>query len=282
MKKLVLFAFALTLMFTVSAQVETPQPSPFTKIEQKVGLTDVTLEYSRPSMKGRKIFGDLVPYGKVWRAGANKNTTVTFSDDVVVDGTTLKAGSYAIFISPDKDSWTVYFYTDTNNWGTPGKWDESKVAAKVSAKVYEMPMDVETWTIGFDDLTNSSANIGFIWEKTYAAVTFNVPTEKKVSASIKNVMSGPRANDYYSAAVYRLSEGKDLKQAMMWIDKAVEMTKDEPRFWFLRQQSLIHAANGDKKGAIAAAKESLAGAQAAGNDDYVKMNKDSLKEWGAM
>lgn len=282
MKKLVLFAFALTLMFTVNAQLETPQPSPFTKIEQKVGLTDVTLEYSRPSMKGRKIFGDLVPYGKVWRAGANKNTIVTFSDNVSVEGETLKAGSYAVFVSPNKDSWTVFFYTDTNNWGTPAEWDDSKVAAKVTAKIYEMPMDVETWTIGFDDLTNNSASIGFIWEKTYAAVKFKVPTEEKVTASINNIMSGPSANDYYAAADYNLSEGKDLDQAMKWIDKAVEMTKDKPRFWYLRKQSLIHAANGDKKGAIAAAKKSLEGAKEAGNDDYVKMNKDSLKEWGAM
>ena len=282
MKKLVLFAFALTLMFTVNAQVETPQPSPFTKIEQKVGLTDVTLEYSRPSMKGRKIFGDLVPYGKMWRAGANKNTTVTFSDDVSVNGETLKAGSYAIFITPNKESWDVVFYSDTNNWGTPAKWDDSKVAAKASVKVYEMPMDVETWTIGFDDLTNNSASIGFVWENTYAAVTFKVPTEEKVSRSIKNVMSGPSAGDYYSAAVYNLSEGKDLDQAMKWIDKAVKMTEKEPRFWFLRQQSLIHAANGDKKGAIEAAKKSLEGAKEAGNADYIKMNEDSLKEWGAM
>jgi hypothetical protein len=282
MKKLLLFAFALTLMFSANAQVETPQPSPFTKIEQKVGLTDVTLEYSRPSMKGRKIFGDLVPYGKMWRAGANKNTMITFSDDVSIEGTSLKAGSYAIFISPNKQSWDIVFYSDTNNWGTPGEWDESKVAAKVSAKIYEMPMNVETWTIGIDDLTNSSASIGFIWENTYAAVKFKVPTETKVSASIKKVMAGPSANDYYAAAVYNLAEGKDLKDAMTWIDKAVEMTKDQPRFWYLRQKSLIHAANGDKKGAIAAAKKSLDGAQKAGNDDYVKMNKESLKEWGGM
>ncbi|MDY2588025.1 DUF2911 domain-containing protein [Winogradskyella aquimaris] len=282
MKKIILFAFALTLMFSANAQIETPQPSPTTTIKQKVGLTDVTLEYSRPSMKGRKIFGDLVPYGKMWRAGANKNTIITFSDNVTISGTEVKAGSYAIFISPNKESWDVIFYSDTNNWGTPAKWDDSKIAAKASAKVYEMPMNVETWTIGFDDLTNSSANIGFVWENTYAAVTFNVPTEDKVAASIKKVMSGPSANDYYSAAVYKLSEGKDLKQAMMWIDKAVEMTKDEPRFWFLRQQSLIHAANGDKKGAIAAAKKSLEGAKEAKNGDYIKMNEDSLKEWGAM
>jgi len=282
MKKLVLFVFALTLMFSVNAQLETPQPSPLTTIEQKVGLTDVTLEYSRPSAKGRKIFGDLVPYGKMWRAGANKNTIITFSDDVSIDGNELKAGSYAIFISPNKESWDIVFYSDTNNWGTPAEWDDSKVAAKVTAKVYEMPMNVETWTIGFDDLTNHSANIGFIWENSYAAVTFKVPTAKKVSASIDKVMSGPSADDYYSAASYNLSEGKDLDKAMTWIDKAVELTKDQPRFWYLRKQSLIHATNGDKKGAIAAAKKSLEGAKAAGNADYIKMNEDSLKEWGAM
>lgn len=282
MKKLVLFAFALTLMFSVNAQIETPAPSPLSKVEQQVGLTDVTLEYSRPSMKGRKIFGDLVPYGKMWRAGANKNTTITFSDDVTIGGNEVKAGSYAIFITPNEKSWDVYFYSDTNNWGTPQEWDDSKVAAKVNVETYQMPMEVETWTMTFDSLTNNSAELGFIWENTYAGVKFEVPTAEKVSASIAKVMSGPSANDYYAAAVYNLSEGKDLDKAMMWIDKAVDLTKEQPRFWYLRQQSLIHAANGDKDGAIAAAKKSLEGAQKAGNDDYVKMNKESLKEWGAM
>ncbi|WP_299127794.1 DUF2911 domain-containing protein [uncultured Winogradskyella sp.] len=282
MKKLALFAFTLIAMFAVNAQVETPQPSPITKIEQKVGLTDVTLEYSRPSMKGRKIFGNLVPYGKMWRAGANKNTVITFSDDVTIDGNAVKAGSYAIFVSPNKKSWDVVFYADTNNWGTPQNWDDAKVAAKVSVETYNMPMTIETWTIGFDELKNSSAHIGFVWENTYAAVKFEVPTDAAVSASIERTMAGPSANDYFSAAVYNLSEKKDLDKALVWIDKAVEMTKDQPRFWYLRQQSLIHAANGDKKGAIAAAKKSLGGATAAGNADYIKMNKDSLKEWGAM
>ena len=282
MKKLVLFAFAMTLMFSVNAQIETPQPSPFTKIEQKVGLTDVTLEYSRPSMKGRKIFGELVPYGKMWRTGANKNTMITFSSDVVISGNELKAGAYAIFVTPSEKSWDVTFYSDTENWGTPQKWDDSKVAAKVSSQVYELPMSIETWSIGFDDLTNDSAVIGFIWENTYVGVKFEVPTEKAVTASIDKAMAGPSANDYYSAAVYTLSTEKNLDKAMMWIDKAVEMTNDKPRFWYLRQQSLIHAANGDKKGAIAAAKKSLEGATKAENADYVKMNKDSLKEWGAM
>lgn len=281
MKKLVLFAFALTLMFSVNAQIETPQPSPFTKIEQKVGLTDVTLEYSRPSMKGRKIFGDLVPYGKMWRAGANKNSMISFSNDVVIDGKELKSGAYSIFITPSETSWEVVFYSDTENWGTPREWDDSKVAAKVSSEVYPLPMDIETWTIGFDNLTNDSVVVGFIWENTYVGVKVEVPTDKAVTDSIDKTMAGPSANDYYASAVYYLNAGKDLEKAKKWMDKAMTMVK-EPRFWQLRQQSLLYAKMGDKKNAIATAKKSLAKAEAAENADYVKMNKDSLKEWGAM
>ena len=114
MKRIVLFAFALTLMFSVNAQIETPQPSPFSKVEQKVGLTDVSLEYSRPGMRGRTIFGNLVPYDAIWRTGANARTKITFSTDVTVDGQTLKAGSYAVYTKPNEKSWEVYFYTEAN------------------------------------------------------------------------------------------------------------------------------------------------------------------------
>lgn len=279
MKKLVLFTFALTLMFSVNAQIETPQPSPLSKVEQKVGLTDVTLEYSRPSMREREIFGNLVPYGKVWRAGANGSTKVTFSNDVVVDGAELKAGSYAIFIIPSEKSWEVVFYTDANA-SAPKTLDESKVAAKVSAKTMKTPMQVETWTISFNNLSSNAAELGFAWENTMAKVTLEVPTDKAVSASIEKIMAGPSANDYYAAAVYNLSEGKDLNKAKEWMDKAMSMVK-EPAFWQLRQQSLLYAKMGDTKNAIATAKKSLEKSKEAGNADYVKMNEESLKEWGA-
>ncbi len=282
MKKLITLLMVFAVTFTVNAQIETPQPSPSQKMEQKVGLTDVTVEYSRPSMRGRTVFGNLVPYGKLWRTGANQNTMVTFSTDVMIGGKTVKAGSYAIFTTPNKDNWEVVFYSDTNNWGTPQNWDESKVAAKVTAEVYEIPMDIETFTISFDDLTNDSAVLGIMWEKVYVGVKIEVPTDKKVSAAIEKVMNGPSADDYYAAARYYLESGKDINQAVVWMDKAIEMTKDNPRFWWLRQQSLIKAKAGDKKGAIKAAKASLEGAEKAGNADYIKMNKDSLKEWGAM
>ncbi len=281
MKKVVLLTFALTLMFSANAQIETPQASPFTKVEQKVGLTDVTLEYSRPSMRDREVFGNLVPYGKVWRAGANKNTIITFSNPVTIDGKELKAGSYAVFITPSAKSWDVMFYSDTNNWGTPQNWDDSKVAAKTTIETMNMPMNVETWTMTFDNLTNDSAELGFIWENTMASLKFEVPTDKAVTASIEKAMAGPSANDYYASAVYYMQAEKDLEKAKMWMDKAMAMSK-EPAFWQLRQQSLLYAKMGDKKQAIATAKKSLEKAEANGNADYVKMNKDSLKEWGAM
>ena len=282
MKKLLLLTLILAFTLNTNAQVQTPQPSPFSKIEQKVGLTDVTLEYSRPSMKGRTIFGDLVPYGKMWRLGANANTKISFSDDVTVDGITLKAGEYAIFVTPNEKTWDVVFYSDATNWGTPQKWADDKVVARVSAEVFPMPVSIETFTMTFDDLSNNSATIGMLWESVYVGVKFEVPTDATVTESIKKTMAGPGANDYYASAVYYLQEGKDIKKAMEWIDKAVEMTKDQPRFWYMRQQSLIHAQAGDIKGAIEAAKNSLAGAEKAGNADYVKMNTESLKEWGGM
>ncbi|EAQ40977.1 DUF2911 domain-containing protein [Polaribacter sp. MED152] len=282
MRKIILTLFVAAMTMAINAQIETPAPSPFQKVEQKVGLTDVTLEYSRPSMKGRKIFGGLEDYGKVWRTGANANTKLTFSTDFMVDGKMLKKGTYALYTIPGEKSWDVMLYTDATNWGNPAKWDESKVAAKVTVDAIEMPMNVETFTITFDDLTNNSAVLGILWENVYVPFKFETPTDKMVSNSIEKIMAGPSANDMYAAAVYYLQADKDINQAQAWIDKAVEMTSDKPRFWYLRQQSLIHAKAGKTKSAIAAAKMSLKYAEEAGNAGYIKMNKASLKEWGAM
>ena len=279
MKKLLMIALVFTLSFSVNAQVKTPQPSPFSKVEQKVGLTDVTFEYSRPGVKGRTIFGDLVPYGKLWRAGANANTKITFSTDVTIEGQTIKAGTYAIFVTPNKTNWEVVFYTDASNWGTPEKWDDTKVAAKTTVDVHEVPFNVESFTMDINNLSNNGGTLEFIWEKTYVGVPFTVPTDVAVIASIEKTMAGPGAGDYYSSAVYYLQEGKDINKAKVWIDKAIELTKDKPRFWYLRQASLIYAKAGDVKGAINAAKASLKGAEKAGNADYVKMNTESIAEW---
>jgi len=281
MKKLLLFICVAAMTMSTNAQIKTPAPSPFQKIVQTVGLTEVTLEYSRPAMRGRTIFGGLVPFGKIWRTGANSRTKITFSDDVTVGGKELKAGTYAIFTKPSASAWEVYFYTDYKGGGAPAEWDTSKVAATVKAEVYPMPMVIQSFTMTFDDLQNDSANLGMLWENSYVGVPIKFHTDKTVSASIDKVMEGPGAGDYYSASVYYLESGKDINKAKMWIDKAIEM-RSKPAFWYHRQQSLIYAKSGDKKGAIKAAKTSLSLAKEANNDDYVALNTKSLKEWGGM
>lgn len=282
MKKVTLFLFVVFIAISIQAQINTPAPSPSSKLMQTVGLTDVTVEYSRPSMRGRTIFGDLVPYDKLWRTGANGYTLITFNKDVKIAGQDVKAGTYSIFTKPSATSWEVFFYTDTQGGGTPSDWDDSKIVAKTTAQVYPMPegMPVETFTITIDDLTSSSANLGILWENVYVAVPFEVLTDASVEKDIERTLNGPSAGDYYAAAVYYSSEGKDIVKANEWMNKAMSMT-EKPAFWQLRQQSLIQAKAGNKKGAIETAKKSLAAAKEAGNDDYVKMNMDSLKEWGA-
>jgi tetratricopeptide (TPR) repeat protein len=280
MKKLFLFLCTAGIISAAQAQVQAPQPSPFTKIEQKVGLTDVTLEYSRPGMRDREIFGELVPYGEVWRTGANENTKITFSDDVKIQGEELKAGTYALYTIPKQDQWEVIFYQDASNWGTPAQWNEDKIALRATAEVMELPIDMETFTIMLDDLKNNSAALNFIWDNTVASLRFEVPTEEKAMASIEKIMNGPGAADYFAAATYYHDSNKDLEQAYEWVNKALEMGNPNA-FWILRRKSLIAADLGKVDEAIAAAKKSLAEAEKAGNQDYVKMNKDSLKEWGA-
>lgn len=278
MKKLlsVLLLFSCVI---ATAQIEAPAPSPFGKIEQKVGLTDVTVEYSRPGMRGRTIFGDLVPYGEIWRTGANANTKITFSDDVMINGKELKKGSYSIYTKPAEDSWEVMFYSTTDNWGVPQEWDDSKVALKATAETMEMPMAMETFTIVIDDLKNDSASLNFLWENTIAMLKMEFPTDEKTMASIDRVMNGPTANDYFAAGSYYHDAGKDLEKAHKWVSKAAEMAGDQA-FWILRRKSLIEAEMGKKEQAIATAKKSMASAEKANNADYVKMNKESIAEWG--
>ena len=279
MKKIILALFTISLT-SLTAQVKTPQPSPLGTNSQKVGMTNVTVEYSRPSVKGRTIFGDLVPYGKLWRTGANANTKITIDTEITVDGQELEAGTYALYTKPNKESWEIFFYNDSDNWGNPQKWDDAKVAAKTTVKAYPVPFNVETMAIGFNEIKGNSAHLELIWEKTYIAIPFEVPTDRIVMASIESTMNAePKANDYYAAAVYYLNNDKDIKIAQKWIDKAVKQQKKKPKFWVIRQQSLIHAASGDTKGAIKAAKKSLALAEEAGNRDYINMNKASIAEW---
>lgn len=281
MKKIIFVLASIIASYVLNAQVKTPQSSPRSTVTQIVGLTEVSIDYSRPSAKGRTIFGDLVPFGKLWRTGANLNSTVSFSDDVVINGTTLKKGKYAIFATPKADIWEVVFYTDLDNWGTPEEWNANKVAVMTNADAITLGNTVETLTIGINNLTNDSATLDISWEKTMVSIKFSVPTQKAALASIEKTLAGPTAGDYFSSGQYFFQSNGDMNKALEYVNKAISMTKAgaETPFWYLRQKSLIQAKLGDKVGAIDTAKLSLAAAEKAKNDDYVKMNNDSIKEW---
>ena len=260
------------------AQIQTPQPSPSTTLEQVVGLTEVKIEYSRPAMRGRTIMGDLVPYGSLWRTGANKNTTLSFSDPVTVGGQALAAGTYALFTRPGKSLWEVFFYTETENWGTPQEWQSKSVAAVIEVPTQSLAEPEESFTISINELTNTGANIHLSWENTRVTLPLEVPTDEKTMASIKETMKGtPKAGDLYQAAVYYRESGRDLQTAKKWIGKAIEM--DPGKYWMFRQQALILADLNEKEAAIKAAQSSLELAEKAGNQDYVRLNTKAIEEW---
>jgi tetratricopeptide (TPR) repeat protein len=277
MKSLFFTTMVALGLTSVNAQIQRPMASPQGKIEQKVGLTDVKVEYYRPSKNGRIVFGDVVPLGELWRTGANENTKFTASDAVVFGKDTLKAGTYAVFTKPAADSWEVIFYTDVTNWGTPDEWDEKKVALRTSAKVSALNDAIETFTISVDNVTTKAADLTFSWDKTRATLNFSVPTSLKMQANIDKVMAGPSSGDYYAAAEFYYKEKKDLKKALEWVNKAVEQRPDA--YWMLRLKSQLQAETGDVKGAIATAKLSMAAAEKEGNKAYVDMNKASIEEW---
>lgn len=276
----VLFVLLLATATMAFGQVKTPAPSPKVKMEQQFGLTNVTLEYSRPGVKDRVVFGDLVPYDKMWRTGANKNTMITFDDAVTFAGTEVEAGTYALFMTPGKQMWDVFLYNDTENWGTPEEWDDAKVVAKSSVKASMLGSNVETMTIGLDNMTNDSADLTLSWEKTHVAIPLGIATDAMTMKTIETVMGGPSAGDLYNAARYYRENGKDLNKALEWMKSAI--SKRGELFWNTRQLSLIQADLKDYKGAIETAKKSLELAKAAEYDSYIKANEASIAEWKKM
>tara|TARA_B110000027_G_scaffold85052_1_gene90277 strand:- start:317 stop:1075 length:759 start_codon:yes stop_codon:yes gene_type:complete len=248
------------------------------KISQVVGMTDFTIEYSRPSKRGRAIVGNLIRFGELWRTGANKNTTIEFSDAIMIHGKEIPSGKYAIYTLPNEDNWVLYFYSKTDSAGIPKDWEESKIVLSIVLPVQRIEKEVETFTIGISDIKSSGANINLSWENTSISLPVEVLSVKQAMLSIEKTLSNnPKAGDYYNAAVYYLNEGHDLNQAKTWISKAVEMNGDA--FWMYRQQSLILAGLNETSAAIAAAKKSLKLAINAGNKDYEVMNNESIEKW---
>lgn len=266
-----LFALGIlccAVLFANAQTIKTPQPSPGQTLRQDFGISSVELIYSRPGMKGRKIFGDLVPWGKVWRTGANSATRIKFSDDVTIGGQALKAGEYAIYTVPNEKEWEIIINKGSANWGTDYKQQDDILRVKATPVKLNQP--VETFTMQFGNIKSNSAELQLMWETTMVSVPIATDVDKKVMAQIDNVMNKDN-RPYFQAAMYYLETGRDLTQALAWFDKAIEQTPNA--YWVYHQKANALAKLGKKTEAKTTAQKSMDLAKTANNDDYVKLNE---------
>lgn len=273
MKKILLSVLAIAA-FTIISKAQTlntPAPSPTQTIIQDFGLSTIEVKYSRPAMKGRTVFGDLVPYDAKWRTGANTQTLVTFGSDVTVGGQAVKAGKYSLITAPGKKEWTVMLLTPETS---VFNFKEENVITTFKVPSQSLPFPVENFTIMFSDQTDNSVNIELIWEKTFVDIPVTTDVDAAVMKQIDKVMNGD-SKPYFQAASYYYENGKDVQQALAWATKAAEMQPSA--YWVKHLLAKVQAKAGMKKEAMATAKDSMALAEKAGNMDYVRLNEKLLK-----
>ncbi|RUA34075.1 MAG: DUF2911 domain-containing protein [Bacteroidetes bacterium] len=284
-KSILLFGLSILIIgsLELNAQIEIPQPSAKAKVETTVGLTDVAISYFRPSVKGRKIFGDgndyLQPYGVLWRAGANSGTVLNINTEAVIAGTKVEPGEYLIFMTPGEKEWEFKLYSDLSLGGNVGNYDESKEVMSVIQEVEKLDETVETLTYQISDISadNKSANIHFEWENVSLKIPFEVSYDDLVMAQIEqNTKVNPR--NLITAANYYYTTDKDLKQALTWINTYLAEGNNSAQFWNLHLKAQILAKMGDKKEAIKVAEKSieLAKQNSSGDFGYVKRNQDLI------
>lgn len=277
-KTTILFALSCGLMFASSAfaeaqKVEFPAASPACTLKQRVGLTDVEIDYSRPGVKGRQIFGGLIPYGQVWRTGANQATKIIFSTPVKLNGTEVPAGTYALFTIPGKDEWTIIISKGAEQWGAY-KYSDKEDVVRFKATPVALEHAVDTFTIEFNKIKDDGSDLNLLWDKTEVPIKLEVDITKKLVSEIESVMSSDeKKKPYFQAAQFYYNHDLDLKKASKWIDEAVQ-ERDAHYIVFVKAQIL--AKMGDKAGAIAAAKHSSELASKANDTGYVKMNEDLI------
>ena len=274
MKKIFITAIAALSLFIADAQLKTPAPSPTQTIKQDFGLSSIELSYSRPGMKGRKIFGDLVPFGKVWRTGANSASTLTFGEDVTIGGKKVVAGKYGLLTIPEKNTWTIII-TKQLDVTSPAAYKPDQDAVRVMAEPMKMGDVMETFTMQFANIKPGSCELQLMWEKTAVSLPVTTDVETKVMAQIDQQMNKDN-HPYYNAALYYMENGKDLNQALAWFDKAVEL--QPTAFWIHHQRANALAKLGKKDEAKMAAEKSKALAIEQKNDDYVKLNEKLIAE----
>ena len=276
-KQLVLMLILIGLASPSMAQ-ELPQPSPYAEVHQRVGLTDMVVTYSRPHMRDRVIFGDLVPYNEVWRAGANMATTLEISAKTMIGDTEVEAGKYGIFITPSEKTWKVMFNKVWDTGGT-GDYDAANDVATVEVEVQQTPAPIQSYTIWFANVNEDKAHLVFMWENSMVAVPLNSPSADLAKANIEAKMEEMKGafRTYNNIARYNLEHGENAN-ALEMAKKSVEM---DERFWNVKVLSEAYAANGDKKMAIKTAERSLELSKEADYKPYIKMNEENIAKWKA-
>ena len=285
MKKL-LTILLLAVCLVTEAQIQTPSPSPAASVSSVIGVTDVKIDYSRPRVKGRKVFGEkdvMHPYGQIWRTGANNGTKITFSTDVTVEGVTVPKGEYLIFTWPGATEWTVSLYKDISIGGATDSYDKSKEAANFKVKAEKPAELVETFTVSIDDIAadNKSGVVSLAFENAKIKFTVSADYDAAVMKSIDEKTKVSPGN-YVTAATYYFNNGKDLKKALEWMTIGIE-TGNKEAFWNIHTKAKIQKALGDNQGALATAQQSLdlAKKNAQGDFGYTKLNEDLIKEINA-
>lgn len=260
------------------AQLRTPAPSPAASFTQVVGVTDIAVKYARPSVRGRNIFGDLVPYGQVWRTGANESTKIEFSTDVQFDGKTLPAGKYSLYTIPNKDEWTIIFSKSLENWGSDG-YKQDQDALRLNVKPTATAEKVETFTIAISNIKTDGANLDLKWENTKVSVPFTLDVNTQVMSTMDKALAEAKPDDwrlFAQAASYLYSSNQDINRAAELMKKSVSI---KPQFWTMHTYSEILAKKGDVAGAVDTATKGLELAKEAKNDFYIAQIEKNLSEW---
>jgi hypothetical protein len=274
-KSVMLFIALLGVANFANAQgAKFPQPSSGQTITQDFGLGKITLTYSRPNVKGRKIFGGMEPLGVVWRNGANAATRIKFTDAVKIEGKDLPAGEYGLFSIPGKNEWTVIFNKIADQWGAY-EYKESDDVIRVKVKTTSLKDKVETLTMQFSAVSETTAQLNMMWENSAYAINITTSIDEKVMANIAEAMKGEK-KPYFNAALYYYQNGKDLKSALEWMTEAEKSDQKAP--WYKLWKGRIQLKMGDKAGAQASAQAGIDLATATKTDEYVRLNSELLAE----
>jgi hypothetical protein len=282
-----LFALLLSsLAFAQGSQqpaLKVPVLSPLAEITQEVGLTQVKLSYARPSAKGRKVFGELVPFGDIWRTGANASTKLTFTEDVKIEGNPLKAGTYALYSIPGEKEWTMIIHSNLRHRSLAGDvYKQEEDVFRFKAKPTKTSGFVETFTIAFTDIATNSVKLALSWENTEVKFKIEFDVDSRISeqiAELEKAEGGMSAMNYFLAAEYNFHNDKDLDQAHRWIMAALDKSPKNSRFGLLRAR-ILHKA-GKKDEALKVIAEANAWAKEANNANYVQQTQqfwDSIKK----